>query len=42
MGFKSRLMPSLEVRRTMQGKDCLLFKAKKVANSGTDAREVAR
>jgi len=29
MGFKSRQMPVIEVRRTMGGKDCLYFEVKK-------------
>jgi hypothetical protein len=33
MGFKSRMHPSEEVRRTMSGHDCLLFHAK-VRNDG--------
>jgi len=28
MGFKSRLLPAEEVRRTMSGLECLLFQAK--------------
>ena len=28
MGFKSRLIPLFEVRRAMQGKNCLAFKPK--------------
>lgn len=42
MGFKSRLMPATEVRRTMQGKDCLLFKAKKIATVGSNSRKVVK
>jgi hypothetical protein len=40
MGFKSRLVPAIEVRRTMQGKDCLLFKAKKAANAGSNFHKI--
>ena len=29
MGFKSRRLPLLDVRRAMQGQMCLAFKAKK-------------
>jgi hypothetical protein len=29
MGFKSRRAPRIEVRQVMNGKDCLLFSAKK-------------
>ncbi|UCF93824.1 MAG: uracil-DNA glycosylase [Desulfobacterales bacterium] len=36
MGFKSRLLPSGEVRSTMQGKDCLLFNPK--ANGKTEGK----
>jgi hypothetical protein len=32
MGFKSRQMPVIEVRRTMGGKDCLYFEVKKTNN----------
>jgi hypothetical protein len=28
MGFKSRVLPAEEVRRTMSGHECLLFQAK--------------
>jgi len=40
MGFKSRRAPAIEVRRTMHGKDCLLFKAKKAAKDGTNLQKL--
>jgi len=33
MGFKSRQMPVVEVRRAMHGKDCLYFEVKKTTYS---------
>jgi hypothetical protein len=33
MGFKSRQMPMIEVRRAMRGKDCLFFEVNKTKNS---------
>jgi len=32
MGFKSGQMPMIEVRRAMQGKDCLFYEVKKTKN----------
>jgi hypothetical protein len=34
MGFKSQKLPIVDVRRAMQGKDCLAFKAKKRKTQG--------
>ena len=35
MGFKSKRLPIIDVRKAMQGKDCLAFKMKnRVVNSG--------
>lgn len=33
MGFKSRRHPAEEVRRTLPGRDCLLFQAKPAAKT---------
>jgi hypothetical protein len=34
MGFKSRHIPGIEVRRAMIGRECVLFEPKAVVRSG--------
>jgi hypothetical protein len=38
MGFKSRQLPVIEVRRAMQGKDCLYFEVKKKKSDSKSSR----